>query len=346
MRKLADENHDDDMRASVAAAMKGDEPEGDSDAPVVETTEESPAKETQQDAAPPKEEQAAAPEETPEPKVIPAPIGWSDEAKAHFAQLPPELQQIVADRESQRDADHGRKSQEIADQRSRLEALDRVVTPDVRQFWQMHGMSEDQGIARLLAAQQRLNNDPARGLMELAQSYGVDLSKLTQTNRRPVDPTVAALQQQVQQLTNQLQSSTQQQKTQQATATEQTITRWAQQAGDDGKPLHPHFAAVEQDMMGIIPALKRSNPSLTHQELLDQAYERAVYANPDIRSSLIDAQVREAQAKREAKAKADAQKAKAASASVSSDTSDAPSTPIDHASVRDAVKAAMQGSSV
>lgn len=58
----------------------------------------------------------------PQPAAIEPPTSWPADAKRAFAQLPPELQQTVAQRESEREATLTRRSQEAAESRRAFEA--------------------------------------------------------------------------------------------------------------------------------------------------------------------------------------------------------------------------------
>jgi len=91
--------------------------------------------------------------ETP---AIEPPVSWSADAKEHFAKLPPELQQVVAERESEREkllATHGQRASEqakafearlaeISNERAQqfqfFNALAMQLTPELQRFQQVN----------------------------------------------------------------------------------------------------------------------------------------------------------------------------------------------------------------
>lgn len=63
------------------------------------------------------------------------------------------------------------------------------------------------------------------------------------------------------------------------------------QAKDDkGQPLYPFVDNVLDDMVARISAIRRQNPGMAQQEVMKQAYDAAVWANPETRAVLIAAQ--------------------------------------------------------
>ena len=287
--------------ADPPPAEEAVEPEGDASAPT-----DAPASENTPEEGKP----------DPEPEVVPAPVGFSDEDRAWFATLPPDAQRAIARRESDRESEFGRKSQEIAESRKQYEALDKVIS-DHRERWQLNGMSDAQAVQQLLAAEQYLQKDPVAGLQFLARQYGVDLGKLNTRTQTP-NP-YQKLQSEMQEMRNMLTQREQAQRSSQQEQMVQQIEQWGH-AQDNGKPLRPYFDQVQSDMVPIMGRLKQTMPGASMNELLEAAYDRAVYANPDVRSTVLDAEMRAAQAKRDAEAKAKAQKARAAASSPSSDS--------------------------
>lgn len=71
---------------------------------------------------------------------------------------------------------------------------------------------------------------------------------------------------------------------------ESAIQQFAGAASEDGQPLHPHFNAVEQRMVWEF----QNNPNLVGkpvtQEALKTAYDAAVWADPETRNAMLEAQ--------------------------------------------------------
>lgn len=265
---------------------------------------------------------ASAPpaDKTPDqPEVVPAPVGWSDEDRAHFATLPPNVQKTIARRESEREKALGQKSQEFAERARRLEALDKVISPH-RQTWELKGVSEDQALGQLLAAAKLLDERPAEALAWLARQRGVDLARLNQPNTaQPTAPGFDKIQQRLERLEGTLTQAEQARVAQRQSALQQTIAAWEAETGKDGQPLRPHYAAVKATMVPLVDRLEKEHPTLSPAEILSKAYEQATWADPNTRQVLLDAEKRSEQARKAAEARHKADKAKQAGSSISVD---------------------------
>jgi hypothetical protein len=139
--------------------------------------------------------------------------------------------------------------------------------------------------------------EKTKAVLQIAQAYGVDLSQASQPQAY-VDP----LQERIERLEweKQQQETAAQQREQAALASE--IEAFAKD------PSHPHYDAVKPDMAALLAHGRATS--------LKEAYDMAVYARPDIRSTLLDAQLRAAEEKRVAEAKAKADQARRAGGSV------------------------------
>jgi hypothetical protein len=104
------------------------------------------------------------------------------------------------------------------------------------------------------------------------------------------NPAVDALQQRLDRIEADRQAEIQQRQNQEQQSLQGQITDFAT------KPGHEHFETV-RELMGVLLESGKANG-------LDDAYEMAVYANPDIRSTLVAAQSQQGQEKRVAEAKA------------------------------------------
>jgi hypothetical protein len=276
-------------------------------------------------------------DKTPDqPEVVPAPVGWSDEDRAHFATLPLNVQKTIARRESEREKALGTKSQEFADSKRRLDELDAVLKPH-RQAWELNGISEAQALGRLFAAQKLLSERPAEGIAFLARQYGVDLSRPTQQAPTPngID---RAITQRLERLEGTLTQAERARISEQQGQIERTIQSWAAETDKTGQPLRPHFEAVRDHMTALLPTIRQQTPGISHTEMLNKAYDMAAFANPDVRQVLLDAQARSEQARKAAEARHKADKAKAASSSISGDGGTSTPKLMD---IDEAVKAAM-----
>ena len=91
------------------------------------------------------------------------------------------------------------------------------------------------------------------------------------------------------QLQGYLQTQAQQQQQAAVADTQQQIDNFAKATAEDGSLAHPHFDAVRTTMGGLIQSGVAQD--------MGSAYEMAVYANPELRGSLIDQQAEKVTAK-------------------------------------------------
>lgn len=305
-------------------------------------------------AAPPPAADAAAPvsepakpqaggppseETTSVPHSLPAPL------KAAWASLPKEWQTAFL---KQEDSVKTAKD-EWAPKAQRLNRWDEILAPR-RERLQLAGMDEFQAVQTLFAAQDLLERDAPTALRYLARSYGVDLSQLapqtSPTGAAPApaepghapappvapqtDPALQALFQEVSTLKQTLTAR------EQAEASRHLSDAQAAVAKFEADPKNLYFSNVRQDVAELL----RSGRA----ETLEQAYEQACWANPEIRQLLITEQTQAARRSAdEAVARQKAEAAQRASGSVTGAPTPGarpPSGPV--GTVRESLLAAMQ----
>lgn len=247
----------------------------------------------------------AAAAEGPQAQQQPSgpPASWSAAAKADFGTLPEHIRQEVLKREA--DIQRG-----LAQQQSGAERLNRLTAlfqPRAEKL-RMAGVTEDQAIGQLLAAQDYLERDPVNAISYLARSYGVDLRVFgqgqgqQQPQEAQLPPVVQQLAQQVQALTN---AHAQQQQQAQESQRGQYIGQVQAFATD---PANLYFENVREKMAALIQTGAAKD--------LPDAYQQATWADPEIRPLLLKQQA-EAQAAQTAEAaRAKAAQARRASGSV------------------------------
>lgn len=248
-------------------------------------------------------DEAESEEETED--SLEAPEHWPARDKEIFSEAPKEIQEWALRRDKEREADYTRKTQEIASIRKRGEALEEVIAP-YRQEFQLSGMDDVSAIRQLFAVHDSLKNDPSGTIQWLAQTYGADL---TQTQEE-VDPTVAALQRQIQQLHQEQQRSQSAQQEQQQQALVKQIEAFENEKGEDGKLKHPHFQDVHDDMTRLF----QSGMATT----LEDAYEKAVNLRPDLRQVIQKQTQEQTRQKQKAEKAKQAKRAKKAASGVKS----------------------------
>jgi hypothetical protein len=76
--------------------------------------------------------------------------------------------------------------------------------------------------------------------------------------------------------------------------TENQTLGWMNEVDAQGNPLRPYVGDVTDDIVALIPHVQAANPTWTHAQVMQNAYERAIWANPEIRALLQAEQVKAA----------------------------------------------------
>lgn len=248
-------------------------------------------------------EPAAAAPETPEGiDLNRPPSSWKPAAKAQWAALPEAIRAEVYRREG--DFHNGNKG--IRENADFGQSIKGIVEP-YRMLINAEGGTPEKAIAdtlrtaalfRVGTPQQKLQALVAIdrqfncGLQQyIAQHAGqVGVTTPQQQEHQPVyqDPRV-----------DQLMANIQRQEQERSAQDERTRTaaadKFVASKTEKGEPLYPYVDNVIDDMSERIAILRRNNPSTSHEEILKQAYEAAVWANPETRAVLISQQQAKAQ---------------------------------------------------
>lgn len=240
------------------------------------------------------------------------PKGWSAEARAEWSKLPPAIQAAVVKRE-QEISEGGR---QWSEEKRRYEEM---ITP-LREQSGRRGISEAEGLKRLLAAQNALDGNPAHAIRWLAQSYGVDLKQLATNPAYQAAPVVQRTQQQQPDIATLVEQKLE----------EREVRRSVEHFASDTEK-YPHFEKVRT----VMAALVESGAAAT----LEDAYDRAVYADPSLRSELLAAQQSNAEAEKRRAEQERVAKAKSAAVSLRGSPNGAPApAPKEFSDIRSAVE--------
>lgn len=221
---------------------------------------------------------------TEAPKVEP-PRSWPKELAEKWGAVPPEVQAQIAKREAEAHQTISRLGQ-VA---KAAEPIQRMIQ-ERSGYLQRVGMPPAEFMARAFDISERMDSGDAIGaLRELAAAYKIDVSQLAPN---PLDPPeLDALRRENAEMKRVLSSRQYQERVtaEQAAAQQNAeLTRVVSEVRS-GKE---HWSEVETELLASIGALRTANPSLSPKELLEQAYDRAVWANPTTRAKL-EAQQRE-----------------------------------------------------
>lgn len=311
-----------DIRSALEEAFNT-EAEQDNDEPVIEAKEapaepepsdppaEGRARDEQGRFAPktaeePKEAQPPAIEPAPPPPVRNPFSSWKPDAQQALMKaergeaLTPEELKLLRVEAERRESDFHKGVSEFKTHSERAKAYDAVIAP-YQTHLQRLGVDAPTAINALMRADVTLRTgDPstkAQYFAQLAREYGIDLSQVQ--NPQPIDP-------QTQFLTQQLNELRQQQQLWQNQVQQQEQMRAQQELQSFASADKKHFDAVRNDMADLLETGKAKD--------LQEAYEMAVWMRPDVRQTLIDQQLADAQ--RKALEQAQAQRAKTAAVSV------------------------------
>ena len=204
-----------------------------------------------------------------------APKNWSDDVKKVFNTLPAESQEFMIKRDKEMTSDYTKKTQDLAEQRKNIEALNKVIEP-AKQNIAATGISEAEYISRLLNADAALRTNPKMALRQLAQGYGINLSSIEDESEswNDPDPQIAQLMQQNQQIMSELNQFKQQNIQSTVAQTEQTVEQFSTKTDAKGDLMHPHFDKVRVKMGNLIDAGEAKG--------LDDAYKKAVRLDDDL----------------------------------------------------------------
>ena len=248
--------------------------------------------------------------------AVAAPEGISKEAAAEWAKTPKPVQEAFLKRVA--DMDKG-----VKELQGKYSDLDTALQPHMNAIRQ-HGHTPAQAVSQLFGWFQALAGNPDVAFPALAKSFGYDMSRFApagqqqqpaagqtaqpgaegQPTGEQISPAMQKyiddMKKEVTELKNQFggfQTNVQRRESEQ---TNEILANWSKDK--------PHFQAVREDMAALIQTGRV--PLKNGQVDLDGAYERAIWANPEVRAKLIaDQQAAEAA---ERKKKADEAKKKAA----------------------------------
>lgn len=240
-----------------------------------------------------------------------APHHWPTQAKELFAKQSPEGQKFLLDRHKAMEADYTRKTQELTPVRRMKESLDEIFAP-MRDSMYRDGIDEVTAIRQLVAAHNYLQQKPEEAVQWLAGKYGIDLKAIVEgtAGNGQVSPELLALREEVAQLKHTQQSSLSAQQQQQFRANLSQVEQFAGEKDAQGNLKHPYFDEVAQEVAMLMRVAQEQGKPISLQD----AHDRAVYANPQVRSKVLAAQDAERRKKEEDERKAKADAAKRASA--------------------------------
>ena len=257
--------------------------------------------EAEGDAAPEKEaatEDAgtADAEKSGEEADIDPPAEWKAEDQEAFRKMPKEAKEFVTRQQREWNEKYAPVVERTQRMQQTFEPIARALAP-YSEYFQRAGMHPAQYVEQLISLARQAQEQPEQFLREQARAHGVDLAKLVQPAEPAAeeweDPAVKSVRDEmraelakrdaeIQRLTGGVNSYAQQNEMAARQQTQGAVREFVSAADESGKPKHPYFNEVREDMALLLNAGRARD--------LADAYERAVYANPETRAKLAAAQ--------------------------------------------------------
>lgn len=226
---------------------------------------------------------------------------WSDENKEYFLTLETQAQEFLLGRHKDMEGDYTQKTQELAEERKRYEALNPVLQP-YEEIAKQRGVSIAPYMKQGLDIVAALYTNPAAAVKQAIQAYGLTPESLgIGVEDDLTDPTVKAQNERIANLEYRLTQQSDGARIEKQQDGQSEIDAFVKATNDDGSLKNPHFDAVRLHMAPLVDSGKT----------LDEAYKEAVYIVPEYReaqakaaSDLVEKEARESgEEKRKAKLK-------------------------------------------
>ena len=274
--------------------------------------------------------ETASVETAPEVEQIKAPQSWTKEAKEQFSSLDPLVQKELIKRET----DYSKGIQRHAEGAKWAEET-RPIFEQWQPYLKQLGTTPHQAFKALIQAEYTLRHGSPQNkqlaLSKMAADYGIPLAQASETQQvdnsaQPIYDELNNLRQQV------LQQQQYQQQEQNRIAQDQEAQMQEMITEFSSNAEYPHFEQVRESMAQLLQA--------GMSESLEDAYNKAAWSNPEIRSSLIQSE----ESKRIKNQAGIARSAKSKASSIHGSPSGA-ETPATELSIRDQLQNAMTGDS-
>lgn len=210
--------------------------------------------------------------QTPEP--LSPPDTWSADAKERFKKVPREAQEILLEREKSITGDYTRKTQELAEQRKRYQAIDEAWKPYAEKF-SSRGATPEGLLREYTQLIEALETNPQGTLQFLAQRFGSN--QQAQRTQIPADPAIRQIYQQVNDLASWQKQQLELEERRKLESYDMDVRDFLDEKdASTGELLRPYFKEVETAVAALLPEIHKANPDSDHFTLLDLAYKEAM----------------------------------------------------------------------
>ncbi len=239
-----------------------------------------------------------------------APSTWKPAARAEWDKLSPAIRAEIHRRET----DFLNGTQQLRPDAELGSKIREVIRP-YEMMIQAEGGTPERAVADLMrtAAVFRVGTAEQKyqAVGQICRQFGIDLAAIgraalqqqtgqPQGGAQPQGQPQQFRDPRVDQLLQVQRNQEQQRAAQEQQQTENTVTRWMNEVDAAGNPKRAYLGDVINEMSALVPQIRAADPTLSHAQALDAAYDRAIWAHPEIRTLLAQKQQTELEAKRRA----------------------------------------------
>ena len=218
----------------------------------------------------------------PDPKSsVEAPAMWKQEDKDMFSKQTPEAQEFLLRRSKEMDAAYTQKTMEWSD-------FTKTYQPINELFQQHPNLNPTQTIQEWANIALALQSNPEQTLRNLASHYNVDINGEIDPNGDIEQPSaeVVALRKEINDIRNHMsEKATYDQETASRNKLDE-IERFSQEKDDKGNLIRPYI----DEAMPLMSTLAKAQIAEGKSPDLQNLYEMAIYANPEIRAKVQQAE--------------------------------------------------------
>lgn len=218
--------------------------------------------------------------------ILEAPKSWPAKLKSTFSKLSPEEQKEITQWQEARDRDIQTKFSEYGEKAKTAEKFHQVKE-EYRDYFRAVNQEPEEGIKNLIQADQYLHQDPIGAIKWLMEAKGVTLQHLQSNRTYPqrLNHQTVALNDRLSNLEKMLQSTVEAEKRKSQSMIESEIESFINAKDDSGSPLRAYLhdeelkADIGRDMEIFAEKILNAHPKKPLQQVLDEAYTKAVRAN-------------------------------------------------------------------
>ena len=248
-----------------------EQPSEEDDEPSEEAEDDTGSDETT-DTEPSEDEediQGDATEAGDEPKLE-APEHWAASDREVFNSQTKESQEFLLKRHREMEGAMTRKSQELSSKTRQFDAVEDALSPYRAEF-SAAGLDSAGAVRQLASWHDSLKTGGRDAILKLASIYQIDM---TEEDQEYIDPALSTIKNELSELKHLTAQQQQAAQREQQSQLERVIDSFVTETDEGGKPKHPHFNALHDDIVKLF------NAGMV-KDLAD-AYNKALALRPDL----------------------------------------------------------------